>query len=85
MYPRIGVKGTFLAIQPTVVMDPMHGIGYPGIVLKSLSGVVGICTYTEFLSLQHVVTNLLSNLYEISNTLINQYLMLNLNKEATKK
>ena len=85
MYPKIGVKGTFLAIQPTVVMDPMHGIGYPGIVFKSLSGIIGICTYTEFLSLQHMVTNLLSNLYEISNTLINQYLLMNLNKEANQK
>ena len=76
MYPKIGIKGTFLAIQPAVIMDPMHGIGYPGVIFKGLSGIIGVCTYTEFLSMQTTVVSLLTNLYEISNNLINQYLML---------
>ena len=84
MYPKIGIKGTFLSIQPAVVIDPLHGIGYPGVVFKSLSGVIGVCTYTEFLSLQTTVISLLTNLYEISNNLINQYLLLRLNNKEVK-
>jgi len=85
MYPKIGVKGTFLAIQPAVIVDPLHGIGYPGIIMKGLSGIIGVCTYTEFLSMQTLVINSLEHLYEISNTLINQYLLLySINQKEVK-
>lgn len=76
MNTKIGIKGSYLAIQPAVIVDPLHSIGYPGVIFKSLSGIIGVCTYTELLSLHNLIINSLENLYEISNTLINQYLLL---------
>jgi len=72
---RFGIKGSFLAIQPAVILDSLNNTGYPGVILKSNTGCIGTCTITEFFSLQEVVINLMKNLYQISNELVNQYLL----------
>lgn len=75
MKVKIGTPGTFLSIQPAVILDSMNSSGYPGIIIKTLNGYVGSCTLTEYFSMQQIVVNLLKNLYQISNELINQYLL----------
>lgn len=72
---RFGIKGSFLAIQPAVILDSLNNTGYPGVILKSNTGCIGTCTITEFFSLQEIVINLMKNLYQISNELVNQYLL----------
>ena len=72
---KVGLKGTFLAIQPAVILDSMNSSGYPGIIMKTATGYIGSCTLTEFFSLQQIVVNMMKNLYQISNDLINQYLL----------
>lgn len=80
IYPTYGVRGGFLSIQPAVVNDFKTQIGYPGVVIKALSGVVGCCTVKEFLSMSVVIRQNLKNLHQLSQEMINQYMLTELLK-----
>ena len=75
LYPTFGIRGSFLSIQPAVVNDFKTRIGYPGVVLKGITGLIGCCTVQEFLSMSIVVRQNIRNLHSISMELINQYLL----------
>lgn len=75
MYLTYGLRGSFLSIQPAVVNDFKTRIGYPGVVMKGITGVIGCCTVKEFLSMSIVIKQNLRNLHSISMELINQYLL----------
>jgi hypothetical protein len=68
--------GNFLSIQPTVLLDALNSIGYPGVVFKGCNGVLGECTVGEFMSLRRIIFTLLDNLYQNSLILLNHFLML---------
>lgn len=72
---KSGMRGAFLAIKPTTVSDPLNSIGYPGVVLIGQQGLIGSCTMTEFFSMRDVVLTNVTNLYQISLELVNQYLL----------
>lgn len=69
-------KGSFLSIQPAVVLDALNSIGYPGVVLKCSSGILGTCTMAEFFSLKRIVIHLLDNLYTNTLCLLNHLYIL---------
>jgi hypothetical protein len=75
MYTNIGLKGSFLTIQPAVINDFKTKMGYPGVVLKCMTGVIGCCTISEFESLSSVLITNLQELYKISIELVNHYML----------
>ena len=75
MYTSIGMPGSFLVIQPVVINDFKTHMGYPGIVIKSMTGVIGCCTITEFKSLSSILIKNLEDLYKISLELTNHYML----------
>jgi hypothetical protein len=75
MYPAIGLNRAFLVIQPAVITDFKTRMGYPGVIIKSISGVVGCCTITEFKSLSKILISNLRDLYKISLDLMNHYML----------
>ena len=75
MYPIIGINGTFLVIQPAVITDFKTRMGYPGVLIKTITGVVGCCTITEFKSFVIVLMSSLRDLYKLSLDLINHYML----------
>lgn len=75
LYTTIGIKGSFLIIQPAVINDFKTKMGYPGVVLKCLTGVIGCCTISEFESLASTLVTNLNDLYKISLDLVNQYML----------
>ena len=75
MYPIIGINGAFLVIQPAVITDFKTRMGYPGVLIKSITGVVGCCTITEFKSMVIVLMSSLRDLYKLSLDLINHYML----------
>lgn len=80
MYLTYGLRGSFLSIQPAVVNDFKTRIGYPGVVIKSITGVVGCCTVKEFLSMSMIIRQNLRNLHSISLELLNHYMLTELLK-----
>lgn len=75
MYTSIGLKGSFLVIQPAIINDFKTKVGYPGVIIKSITGVVGCCTITEFKSLSSILISNLTDLYKISLELLNHYML----------
>lgn len=75
MYPRIGMKRSYLTIQPAVINDFKTRMGYPGIVLKTLTGTIGCCTITEYKSFCSVLLSVLNDLYKSSLELINHHIL----------
>lgn len=80
IYPTYGIRGGFLSIQPAVVNDFKTRIGYPGVVIKSITGVIGCCTVKEFLSMSIILRQNLRNIHQLSMELINQYMLTELLK-----
>lgn len=72
---KAGIIGGFLAIQPYVISDALNNIGYPGVILKCKTGIIGTCSVSEFMSLGTVLIKNLENLYEISINLMNHYML----------
>lgn len=70
-----GYVGGFLSIQPYVLSDPLNDIGYPGVIFKCQQGVIGTCSVTEFMSLGTILIKNLENLYELSLTLMNHFML----------
>ena len=75
MYPSIGINGAFLVVQPAVITDFKTRMGYPGIIIKSITGVLGCCTITEFKSMAMILISNLKDLYKISLDLMNHYML----------
>jgi hypothetical protein len=74
-YLKCGILGSFLSIQPAIINDSLNNISYPGIIFKSNVGILGSCTFSEFLNLKSTLINLLNNLYIASMLLINQIML----------
>lgn len=72
---KSGLVGGFLSIQPYVLSDPLNGIGYPGVIFKCQTGIIGSCSVTEFMSLGSILIKNLENLYEISINLMNHFML----------
>lgn len=70
-----GLIGGFLSIQPYVLSDPLNNIGYPGVIFKCQTGVIGTCSVTEFMSLGSILIKNLENLYELSIQLMNHFML----------
>ena len=70
-----GYAGSFLSIQPYVIIDSLNNIGYPGVILKCQQGVLGTCSLTEFMSLGSILIKNLENLYELSIQLMNHFML----------
>lgn len=75
MYTKFGMKNAFIAIQPAIINDFKSSTGYPGIVIKSITGVIGCCTITEFRSLADILVTNLTNLYQLSLDLLNNHML----------
>lgn len=72
---KSGFVGGFLSVQPYVLSDPLNGIGYPGVIFKCQTGIIGSCSVTEFMSLGNILIKNLENLYEISINLMNHFML----------
>ena len=75
MYTKIGQNNSFIAIQPAIINDFRSRTGYPGVVIKCLTGVIGCCTITEFRSMAELLLTNLTNLYQISLDLLNHHML----------
>lgn len=75
MYPTHGIKGAFISIQPAVVTDFKTKLGYPGVVIKGITGVIGCCTVKEFETLHSVFITNLKILHSLSVELMNHYML----------
>lgn len=75
MCPTHGLRGAFVSIQPAVINDFRTRLGYPGVVIKGVTGVVGCCTVKEFENLVHIFKRSMLDLHSISMELLNHYMM----------
>ena len=75
MYPKVGIKSNYLTVQPAVITDFTTRLGYPGIVLKTITGTIGCCTISEYKSMCSVVLSILNDLYKTSLELLNHHML----------
>ena len=67
-------QDNFISIQPVVVGNALNSVGFPGVVIKCQTGVIGSCSMTEFMTLKRLLINLLDNLYSNSIALMDHFI-----------